>query len=569
MAASQVSDSILVLSNYPLSTPFKSRLEGTLGVAPAYLNVTELRQESLRKLVRTLRDTRTARVCVAVEDASGASLLPILRVLAALTRSPETCSVDNSMKVRPFSRAAALLSCVALLCESALSLGTVALAWGSLRVLGRATRMRAEPPVSRRVAYLNCNLWFGVKAGGSVGHISGVVNALSRMSYDVHFFSVGGRLMVDERTQHAVLRAPRMIALPFEATQYRFDRSCKAQICAALGDRKPAFIYQRMSLGNYTGVRISRGLKVPLICEYNGSEAWVAKNWGRPLKFHRLAVRAEDVMLRHSHVVVTISEVLRDELIERGVDRRRIVTYPNCIDPAIFDPYRFDRSAINALRARYGIANDTIVATFIGTFGQWHGVDVFAVAIRQLIEHHSEWLERARVRFLLVGDGAKMPRVLEILNHPLRDRFVVIAGLVPQHEAPLHLASSDVLFSPHVGNADGTRFFGSPTKLFEYMAMGRAIVASDLDQIGDVLSNSLRVASLPSRGPPTGDGRVALLTRPGSADDLVAALKFLVASQEWRDVLGRNARLLALDRFTWSRHVAEILAGLDRALTIQ
>ena len=51
------------------------------------------------------------------------------------------------------------------------------------------------------------------------------------------------------------------------------------------------------------------------------------------------------------------------------------------------------------------------------------------------------------------------------------------------------LAACDVLASPHMGNPDGTRFFGSPTKLFEYMAMGRAIVASDLEQIGEVLEH--------------------------------------------------------------------------------
>ncbi len=67
---------------------------------------------------------------------------------------------------------------------------------------------------------------------------------------------------------------------------------------------------------------------------------------------------------------------------------------------------------------------------------------------------------------------------------PLRDQDRTRS----QSEAPTYLAISDIVVSPTVPNPDGSPFFGSPTKLFEYMAMGKPIVASDLDQIGEVLT---------------------------------------------------------------------------------
>jgi glycosyltransferase involved in cell wall biosynthesis len=113
--------------------------------------------------------------------------------------------------------------------------------------------------------------------------------------------------------------------------------------------------------------------------------------------------------------------------------------------------------------------------------------------------------------------------------------------------------------SPHVSNADGSRFFGSPTKLFEYMAIDRAILASDLDQIGEVLAGSIYTGALPEPGTmPTGEPP-AVLARPGSVEDIVAGLEFLASRPEWRNALGVNARRRALAKYTWQHHVGAIL----------
>ncbi len=118
--------------------------------------------------------------------------------------------------------------------------------------------------------------------------------------------------------------------------------------------------------------------------------------------------------------------------------------------------------------------------------------------------------------------------------------------MVPQEEGPEHLAAMDILVAPHVPNADGTRFFGSPTKLFEYLAMGRAIVASRLGQIGDVLE----------------DGRTALLVPPGDEAALVRSIVALLDDPARRAALGAAAREVALERHTWEAHVRGITERL-------
>jgi glycosyltransferase involved in cell wall biosynthesis len=101
--------------------------------------------------------------------------------------------------------------------------------------------------------------------------------------------------------------------------------------------------------------------------------------------------------------------------------------------------------------------------------------------------------------------------------------------------------------SPHIPNPDGTPFFGSPTKLFEYMAMGKGIVASDLEQIGEVLEH----------------GATAWLVNPGDVESLTMGLKTLIDDEDLRYRLGLAARREAVAKYTWQEHTKKIIERLE------
>jgi glycosyltransferase involved in cell wall biosynthesis len=119
----------------------------------------------------------------------------------------------------------------------------------------------------------------------------------------------------------------------------------------------------------------------------------------------------------------------------------------------------------------------------------------------------------------------------------------VFVGRTRQEDGPPYLAACDILASPHVQNADGTRFFGSPTKVFEYMAMGKGIVASRLEQIADVLDHD----------------RTAWLVQPGDVDALVDGLRVLADDPERRNRLGAAARAEVVQHHTWREHTRRIV----------
>jgi glycosyltransferase involved in cell wall biosynthesis len=188
------------------------------------------------------------------------------------------------------------------------------------------------------------------------------------------------------------------------------------------------------------------------------------------------------------------------------------------------------------VRQQLGIEPDETLVGFIGTFGPWHGVLVLAHAIALIPSD-------ARIRFLLVGAGSLRDEAAAIIREGGAGERVIFTGVVEHERVPSMLDACDILVSPHIPLEDGSEFFGSPTKLFEYMAMGKAIVASRLGQIGDVLA----------------DEETALLVEPGDARALSDAILRLARSMELRVRLGSAARREAMAHHTWAHNAARVM----------
>ena len=520
-----------VLALYAPTQRFRRELEGRYGPLDIR-TIPALRREQPRRLLRSLRGIRGP-VVLAVETPAAEQVLPALRALAALTRA---ASVSVAAPGRPpvaTGRAAATAALAGVAGASAHGFAALVASELTARRLLHADRLATAADLRQGILLLNTSAWIGLSAGGAVSHTVGVANA---------FAAEGIRTTVATYTETPGLQADvtalempglRSYAVPPELNRFRLGRL--ALDVAA----KPGLVYERLSLGSTAGAELSRRLRVPLVVEYNGSEIWAARHWGGTRRFEQAALHAEEATLRHAHLVVTVSEPLAAELRARGLPPERVVWHPNGVDPDRFDPAAFTAVELHNLRRGYGIADDAILVTFVGTFGPWHGAEVLARAAQQAATRKSPPLH-----FLFVGDGARGPQVRQLLDG--LERTATITGAVPLDEIPVHLAASDVLVSPHVGNPDGSAFFGSPTKLFEYMAAGKAIVASNLDQIAEVLGDDS-----------------AVLVRPGDEQDLLRAIDGVAADPARRSELGRRARQRVVERYTWTHQVRAFLPAIE------
>jgi glycosyltransferase involved in cell wall biosynthesis len=501
-----------------------------------------IRREELQRLtpfglVERLRSLRVDEVVMLTDDLDSHERLFRLQALGAMPTARRRYLLDLTGRRLFLSAARFLLRDLPVWSAGVAACGIVlARTAARVRRLGREPRHTPRPAMERRVCYLRSDLLTGQTSGGSVAHTAGVAAGFAASGADLFFISTGRPRLVDQERQTVHLVPPARFynvcrEVPYFAHALRFER----RAARVLASRPADLIYQRFDPGSHAGVSLSRRLGVPFVLEFNGSEVWVADHWDRPFRWRSLFARLEEVNLRHADLIVVVSEPLREALLARGIEAGRILVQPNGVDPERYHP-GLDGLGV---RRRDGLEGRTVVG-FIGTFGVWHGAAVLARAAARVLSLRPE------VRFLFVGDGPERPQTEAILARAGCAERAVFTGMVPQEDGPAHLAAMDILVAPHVPNPDGTRFFGSPTKVFEYMAMARGIVASRLEQMGEVLEN----------------GRTAILVPPGDETALAEAILRLVDDPALRSRIGQAARRRVLERHTWNANVGRLLARL-------
>ncbi|HKG60332.1 MAG TPA: glycosyltransferase family 4 protein [Pyrinomonadaceae bacterium] len=396
----------------------------------------------------------------------------------------------------------------------------------TLRFADMPRKITPRPRV--RVVYLRSTPGPGTQAGGAASHIKGVVEGLEALDVEVKIISNDLIAGMNASEDRFTVIPPQ----PGGGTRALFDIHNNLVFTRGavplIEQADPDFIYQRYARFSWAGVVAANRTKRPLFLEYNGSEVWVGRHWDRVGRLELLE-RYERLNLDAAARIFVVSAVERRNLKARGVAGEKIVVNPNGVDVERIRPGVGGAEA----RRELGIKDDEVVAGFVGTFGPWHGVEKLADAIKLIPSG----------RFLLVGTGSLQVEVQKRLEAEVATGRAIFTGAVGHERVPSLLDACDILVAPHVPLADGSEFFGSPTKIFEYMAMGKGIVASRLGQIGEVLV----------------DGETALLVEPGNVEELRAAIVRLVEDKGLRESLGVKAREIAEREHTWTHNAQRVL----------
>lgn len=293
---------------------------------------------------------------------------------------------------------------------------------------------------------------------------------------------------------------------------------------------RPDFLYERYSLFAVSGYLVARLFRIPFVLEVNAPLSLELKEHG-DLAFEKLAQRMETWLCRRADRTIVVSGPMKAILAARGVDADRLLVMPNGVDLQQF------HGAVDGgpVRAAFGLQQAFVVG-FVGWIRPWHGVDYLIRAAASLRESVPE------LRLLIVGDGPALPGLRGLAAElGIQDR-VVFTGPVPATEIPQHVAAMDVAVQPNVTE------YASPIKLFEYLALGKAIIAPDRANIREILDGE----------------QAALVYEVGDVPGLARAIRRLHDDDELRRSLGaRAAGLLQSRGYTWDGNAARVIAAVE------
>lgn len=293
---------------------------------------------------------------------------------------------------------------------------------------------------------------------------------------------------------------------------------------------RPAVLHPTSDFPNaLVALRVREALGVPVVYEVRGflEESWLslAGPGARSSDRYRLHRAAETRCMHAADTVVTLAEVMKQQIVARGVPAEKVAVVPNAV---AHERFRSDRGRGRALRSSWGMDPGDVLLGYVTSITAYEGLDTLLRSTTVLRRRG------CRVSVVIVGEGPERAVLRELARQlGLGDR-AIFPGHVPFAEVNACYDAIDVFVVPR--RDDPVCRVVTPLKPFEAMAAGLPVVVSRLPPLVEVID----------------DGRVGLSFEPGDVEDLADVLQPLVEDPAARSNLGDRARAWVSEHRTWS-----------------
>ena len=292
-------------------------------------------------------------------------------------------------------------------------------------------------------------------------------------------------------------------------------------------------VFERNGLYNSGVAMACKKLGLPYVMFFDADQIAEMDFMEKPLK-GLLRWRAGNLLrynLDVAHRIICVSNIAKKHLMKAwDVPLDKLIVLPNAVDIERFKP---DPELGAQTRASLRLMNHPLLV-FVGSFYQWHDVVTLLKAFALVLTTHSD------AHLLLVGDGTEREVMMELSQDLGLEHAAIFTGFVSHAEVVSYVNTADIAIVPVPYMKQ--EMWLSPMKLFEYMASGRAVVASAMGQIKDVIK----------------DGENGLLVPAGDEMALANAINNLIDDVALRSRLGKRAREDAVQNHSWEQYISQL-----------
>jgi glycosyltransferase involved in cell wall biosynthesis len=257
---------------------------------------------------------------------------------------------------------------------------------------------------------------------------------------------------------------PGMIKLPFldmASILYFHDKEIKRQI----QEFKPDVIIAFGILNAYLGMQQAKKHDIPFVY-------YLIDHLHKLLPdelTRKTAEQFEKQTLKNADKIFVINKGLKNYAVEMGGDINKISIIPAGVDLEKFNP-QVDGSSI---QEKYGIEKDDLLLFFMGWIYDFSGMKEVAESLSTT--------DYEKIKVMIVGDGDLYKPLLIMKSEKKLDGKLILTGKIPFEEIPEHIAAADICLLPAYKNEIMMNIV--PIKIYEYMAMGKPVIATNLPGI--------------------------------------------------------------------------------------
>lgn len=309
----------------------------------------------------------------------------------------------------------------------------------------------------------------------------------------------------------------------YELMEFSYSFIAFWKLRAAVVRHRPDCLYERYNMFLPAGVWIKKRYGLPMISEVN-APLYDERNKFGGVSLNRLASWSENYVWKNADIVLPVTAVLADIIKAKSGRSSDMFVIHNGIDIKRFS----EAPDVATAKERLGL-DGRIVLGFTGFMREWHGLE-------QLVDLVAKDSSGNRVA-LLVGDGPARDVLEERAKDLGVEERVRITGVVTRDQVRDYVAAFDIALQPSVVE------YASPLKMFEYMVLGKAIVAPDTRNINEILR----------------DGHDCAMFRHGDSEDFARKIEMLLTDDAKRELLQQNVQQTIIDKsFTWQQNAERV-----------